>query len=141
MLFEQSKRSPGEETDRDLAGARAIFDAAAATTTEPAKIHRGAAAILFAQGMRVEGEERARLLREALEKFLSSEALEAGTGAYRAACVYARLGEEEECRNWLEKSREPGILVTRDELAEESHFDDVRQHDWFQALIAEPVLR
>jgi hypothetical protein len=29
--------------------------------------------------------------------------------------------------------------VTRDELAEEPHLESVRERDWFQALVAEPV--
>jgi hypothetical protein len=49
------------------------------------------------------------------------------------------LGEVEECRHWLEESREPGILVTRGEMAEETHFGNVRQCDWFQGLVAEPA--
>jgi Zn-dependent protease with chaperone function/tetratricopeptide (TPR) repeat protein len=139
VLVEQSKRAPGEETDRALAEARASFDAAAGTTTDPAMVLRGIAAILLAQAMRVMGEDRVRLLREAKEKFLASETRKPGTGAYRAACVCARLGEVEECRHWLEESREPGILVTRGEIADETHFENVRQCDWFQGLVAEPA--
>ena len=141
VLAEQSKCAPGEATDRALAEARAIFDGAAAATTDPAKVQRGCAAILFAQGMRAAGEESVRLLRDAKEKFLASETREPGTGAYRAACVCARLGEEEECRHWLTESREPGILVTRGEMADAPHFENVRQSDWFQGLLQDRARR
>jgi tetratricopeptide (TPR) repeat protein len=136
VLGEQSKRAPGEETDRALAEARASFDVAAGTTTDPAMVLLGTAAILFAQSMRITGEERVRLLLEAKDKFLASETRQPRTGAYRAACVCARLGEVEECRRWLEESREPGILVTRGEMADETHFENVRQCDWFEGLVA-----
>jgi len=139
VLAEQARRAPGEGTDRELAMALATFDAAASSTNHRAEVMRGKAAILFAQAMRASGEERLGLLREAREGFLASESREPGSGAYRAACVSARLGEEDECRKWLEQSREPGILVTRDELAEEPHLESVRDQDWFQALIGEPV--
>jgi hypothetical protein len=89
--------------------------------------------------MRASGQERLGLLREARQNFAASESAEPGSGAYRAACVSARLGEEDECRKWLEQCREPGILVTRDELAEEPHLESVWDRDWFQALVAEPV--
>ena len=134
-LAEQSKRAPGPETDRALADALASFEAAAAHTNDPAKIMRGQAAILFAQGMRACGEESVRLLRQAKEKFLGSELREPGSGAYRAACVCARLGENEECPEWLKKSRKPGVLVTRDKLAGESLFEPVRYTDWFQEAL------
>jgi hypothetical protein len=91
--------------------------------------------------MRTKGDQRIGLLMEAKEKFLVSETFEPGSGAYRLACVCARLCEDEECRNWLEQSREPGILVTRDEMLEEPHFELVRERDWFQALAGAPVLK
>ena len=141
VLGEQSKRAPGEATDRALAEARAVYEGAAPTTADPAKVQRGCAAILFAQGMRAAGEERVHLLREAKEKFLASETREPGTGAYRTACVCARLGEEEECLHWLTESREPGILVTRGEMADEPHFESVRQSDWFRGLLQDRARR
>lgn len=72
---------------------------------------RGKAAILFAQAIRASGQERPGLLREARENFLASESREPGSGAFRAACVSARLGEQDECRKWLEQSTEPGLLL------------------------------
>jgi tetratricopeptide (TPR) repeat protein len=134
-LAEQSKRAPGPETDQALADALASFETAAAHNNDPAKLMRGHAAILFAQGLRVCGEESVSLLRQAKEQFLGSELREPGSGAYRAACVCARLGENEECRQWLKKSREPGVLIARDELAAESPFEPVRYTDWFQEAL------
>jgi hypothetical protein len=130
-LCGQARLTPGEEMDRTLAEARATIEAEATQAVDADKPLRALAAILFAQGMRASGGESVRLLREAKEKFLASESRVPGTGAYRAACVCARLGEEEECRRWLEASHEPGILVTRDELAAEPHFESVRGRDWF----------
>jgi len=139
VLSEQARRASSEGIDGYLALALDAFDTAARSTTHPAQVMRGKAAILFAQAMRTSGEERLGLLREARENFVASESREPGSGAYRAACVSARLGDEDECRKWLAQSREPGILVTRDELAEEPHLESVRDRDWFQSLICEAV--
>jgi heat shock protein HtpX len=126
VLAEQSKRDPAEKTDQALAEGLASFEAAPRQVDDAAKIARGQAAILFAQGIRRPGEEAASMLRQAKAKFLESESCEPGTGAYRAACVCARLGETDECFEWLEKSREPEILVTADEMEREAHLESVR---------------
>jgi Zn-dependent protease with chaperone function len=122
VLAEQPRRCPDADTDQALEAALAAFDSAANTTHRLPSVLRGSAMILVAQAMRARGENHTRLLLIAKEKFLESETHEPGTGAYRAACVSAHLGQEDECRRWLEASREPGILVTRDEMADEPHF-------------------
>ena len=47
----------------------------------------------------------------------------------------AQLDEQAECRRWLEKSREPGILVSREQMAQEEELASVRGCDWFREML------
>ena len=134
-LAELSKRHPGPRTDQALADALESFEAAAAGAKDPSRVLRGQAVIRLAQGIRASGEASVLLFRQAKERFLAAESREPGAGAYSAACACARLGETDECRHWLEKSGEPGVKISPDELALSPHFESVRWTDWFQALV------
>jgi hypothetical protein len=135
-LGQQAKRFPGGEMVGVLAEAREYFKDTAVTAGVTSANLRGIALILLAQAIEAAGDESVRLLRQAKRKFIEAETLEPGTGAYRAACVCARLDEQAECRHWLEQSQEPGRFITGEEVAAEPHFRSVRDYEWFQELLA-----
>jgi hypothetical protein len=83
-----------------------------------------------------QGAQAETLFRAAGEKFLASEPRLPEASAYNLACVAARLGNLDECRSWLEKSREPGIITSRDRMARDPDLASVRECDWFRELIA-----
>jgi len=135
-LARQAEPARKGDMDGVLIEASAYFRERAATVGVTSSNLRGLGLILLAQGMRATGETSLRYLREAKQKFIESEGRDPGTGAYRAACVCARLGQPEECKQWLEQSREPGVFIAREEMAAEPHFASVRECEWFQSLVA-----
>jgi hypothetical protein len=49
--------------------------------------------------------------------------------------VCAQLGQESECREWLERSGEPGILVSPEQMSTETELAAVRDLPWFRDLV------
>jgi tetratricopeptide (TPR) repeat protein len=133
-LFLRAKILPGEETSRMLAEAAAGF-ADVEAGGHGALVRQAWGVVLWAQARGAEGEESTRLLLAAKDKLVEAESHEPESAAYNLACVCAQLGDPTECRQWLEKSREPGILVSRDQMASEEELASVRQCDWFQAIL------
>jgi len=92
--------------------------------------------VLFAQARATEGPEATKLLEAAKEKYRDAESRAPGSAAYNLACVAARLGNLDECRSWIVKSREPGIRVSPDRMARDPDLASVRECDWFRELVA-----
>ena len=134
VLFLRTKLLPGEETNRLLAEAVDRF-AAAAETADAYRLRQGWGVVLWAQARCAEGEESRRLLEAAREKLAAAEAYEPRSAAYNLACVCAQLGELSKCREWLEKSGEPGILVSREQMAKEDELAGVRECAWFREML------
>jgi hypothetical protein len=120
VLFSRKRLLPGAETDRLLAEAATQF-----STTDDPRLHQAAGLILWAQGS----------LEAAKEKLTAAESHEPGSAAYNLACVCSQLGHESECREWLQRSREPGVLVSRDQMSTETELAAVRDLAWFQELL------
>lgn len=120
VLFSQARWRPGEETNRLLAEAAARF-----AGTEDPQLYQAAGLIFWAQGS----------LEAAREKLTAAEAHAPGSAAYNLACVCAQLGDDGECRQWLERSREPGVLVSREQMATEAELAAVRDRAWFRELV------
>jgi hypothetical protein len=134
VLFSRTKVLPGEETTRQVdEAARAIDAIPTGDDPDPLLLARGI--IRWSQAYCATGEAAARLLGEAKQRLTESAARRVSSAEYNLACICARLGEEEECRQWLEKSREPGILVSREQMAEELELESVRAHDWFHQML------
>jgi hypothetical protein len=121
VLFSLQRLKPGNETDLLLSEAAARF----ATTNDP-QLQQPAGLILWAQGS----------LAAAKEKLAAAESHAPGSAAYNLACVCAQLGDEAECRRWLERSREPGVLVSREQMSTEQELAAVRDLPWFRELLA-----
>jgi len=136
ILLVRAERMPGPETDRLIEEAARRFEDDAQKVGDRNSILNGWASLLSAQAWRADGAERVRLLEEARNKFAEAESRAPGRAAYSLACVAARLGEPEECRQWLEKSREPGIRISADRMARDPALASVRDCDWFRRLLA-----
>jgi tetratricopeptide (TPR) repeat protein len=121
ILFSRTRVQPGVETDRLLSEAAAQF----AANRDP-QLHQAAGLIYWAQG----------LLESAKQRLTAAESVEPGSAAYNLACVCAQLGDESGCRHWLERSREPGILVSREQMSAEQELAAVRDQPWFRELLA-----
>src|SRR5262249_33918570 len=130
----RAKVMPGEETDRLLAEAAEQF-ATRATGADGKALLQGCGVVFWARSWGAEGAEATRLLTEARKKLTEAESHEPGSAAYNLACVCAQLGDEGECRQWLEKSREPGILVSKDQMASEQELGSVRELAWFREML------
>jgi len=120
VLFTLSRLQPGEET------ARMLNDAAAqlGTSNDP-ELHQPAGLILWAQGS----------LEAAKEKLAAAEVHQPGSASYNLACICAQLGQESECREWLERSKEPGLLVSREQMSTEVELAAVHERPWFRELV------
>jgi len=81
-----------------------------------------------------EGEERKSMLEEAKKKCLMAESIKTGSGAYNLACAYALLGEEAECRKWLEAGAHAGTLPACNHAMSDLDLESVRDTDWFKQI-------
>ena len=129
-------RRTGEEARRLLAQAHEKCEAAAGVKPEWEAIWDVWGNVLWAQAKDAGAAEAGRLLAQAKLKFLQAESLKPGSGAYNVACLCAMLGEEDECREWLLKSNEPGTLVTYEHLAADPDLQSVRDRPWFRVHLA-----
>jgi len=128
---------PGEETDCLLRDAACQLEQATQDAgSESGALLLGWGRLLFARARRAQGAQAETLFKAAGEKFLASEPHLPEASAYNLACVAARLGNLDECRSWLQKSREPGILTSRDRMARDPDLASVRECDWFRELLA-----
>ena len=82
-----------------------------------------------------EGAEAQGLCREAKDRALAAERIKPGAGTYGAACASARLGEDDECRRWLEAGLEHGALQPRSVMERDPNLDSVRETDWFKEIL------
>jgi hypothetical protein len=81
------------------------------------------------------GKDAEDLLKQAEEVCLKAEPLKTGKGAYNIACVYARRGNEEKCKEWLKVAEKAQTLLpTREHAMADDYFKSVRDKDWFKKL-------
>ena len=78
-------------------------------------------------------------LANARKKLLRGEELDPGSGSYQLARLMALLANETGCREWLEKSKQQGVLPHSNIWMNEPDFDSVRESKWFQKLILEAM--
>lgn len=80
------------------------------------------------------GEDAVALLDQARKKFEKAEDLQPGIGAYVLACISAIEGEINECRMWLEKTKDAGKLKG-EHLKKDKALDAVRNEPWFKKFM------
>lgn len=91
---------------------------------------------LASQAKMKTGEEAEVLYALAQQKFTKVEALRPGYSAYDMGCIASLHGNETECHDWLEKSRNTGYLPTREYIVNDTDLDGVRDKPWFQEFMA-----
>ncbi|MBI3170236.1 MAG: hypothetical protein HYZ22_17265, partial [Chloroflexi bacterium] len=76
-------------------------------------------------------DEQQSLYQQAKEVLLRAEAIKEGCASYNLACVCALINAEEDCQQWLAKSKEFGNLPSRQHLEQDTDLDSVRKKKWF----------
>lgn len=135
-LAAQAKTRKGEEADRLFTLAGEKYKAALAVKPAMHAALNNWGNALVDQAKTKEGEEVDQLFALSVEKLQQAEELSAGSGAYNLACVAALRGEEEECHEWLEKSRDAATLESLEHINNDTDLDGVRDSDWFKEFIA-----
>ena len=130
-----TKQKSGEEATSLYAQAGEKYEEALRVKPDYHEALENWGAALLQQAQQKSGEEADRLVAQAGEKSLQAEELVPGHGAYSLACVSSLQGSEQECRTWLEKSRDHGELSSREHLLADTDLDNVRDKDWFQSFI------
>lgn len=80
------------------------------------------------------GSDAAERFKEAETILLKGEALKKGSCSYNLACVYARLGDEPKCHQWLITGQEARTLPTLKHAEDDPDLESVRDKDWFKAI-------
>ncbi|MBF0130348.1 MAG: hypothetical protein HQL33_10165 [Alphaproteobacteria bacterium] len=125
----------GAESDRLFALAYEKFALALRYKPDMDGAYTNWGGALSAQGQRKTGEERRRLLEQAVEKCRRVEELRPGRGAYNLACLASLLQNEDECRKWLDVARDSGSLPDGRHLAGDMDLAFVRDRAWFRKLL------
>ena|ERR1041385_5860368 len=134
ILFARTRLMPCADTARLLDAAASQF-AAVEANGDDALLRQARGVLLWARARCAEGEQATQLLHDAKSRLEEADHQEPGSAAYNLACVCAQLGDGAACREWLERSREPGILVSREQMAAEEELAAVRGSDWFRELL------
>ena len=82
-----------------------------------------------------DGDEADALFALAAEKLVHANIIRLGWGSYDLACIAALTGREDECRKWLEDSRDTGHLPSKQHLEEDTDLDSMRDTDWFKEFL------
>ncbi|MGA2091994.1 MAG: tetratricopeptide repeat protein [Sedimentisphaerales bacterium] len=74
------------------------------------------------------------LLKEASVIFIKSEEIQKGSSAYNLACVWAILGDENQCSKWLKVGQEQKTLPTRKDAFADPDLKSMRDKEWFKNI-------
>ena len=74
------------------------------------------------------------LFLEARDALIRADKLEPGRGAWKLACISARLNNAKLCRKWLERAQKYDALPPSDELRNSPYLKSVQNQKWFKAL-------
>jgi hypothetical protein len=135
VLNFRALRMPGDETNRLLDQACHQFQTYE-EREDPDNLLWAWGTLLWGRAQTTEGEESIRLLEEAKGKYAELESWATGSAAYDLACVCAQLHDPDQCRYWLQESREPGFRISADAMARDAAMQSVRECDWFVRLLA-----
>ncbi|MBI2470548.1 MAG: hypothetical protein HYV59_04820, partial [Planctomycetes bacterium] len=91
---------------------------------------------LYHQAKTKTGDEADRLFAQSKDMLLKTESNLPGSAAYNIACWCAIRGQEDECKEWLEKCINLGVMPSRQHLKEDRDFENVREKPWFKAILA-----
>lgn len=114
-----------------------MSDISALPVEERVKRHIQFAEVQMLQAEQVPPTTRDSFLDEAKDALIRAEHLIPGSGAYRLACINARVGKTKLCREWLERAKKAGTLPSSKELNAAPYLKDVRGQKWFKRLLNE----
>jgi NAD-dependent SIR2 family protein deacetylase/Tfp pilus assembly protein PilF len=134
-LSQQAERKEGIEADRLFTEACEKYEQALKIKPDMYHVINNWGLSLIARTKKKEGIEADRLLNDAEEKFQKTEKIEEGKGAYNLACIYAIRRNEEDCKKWLELSRDKGALPNRKHIEEDEDLEFVRDKKWFKDIL------
>lgn len=135
-LADQARTKTGAEADRlwTLAGEK--YEAALKIKPDNHEALNNWGGAFILQGATKSGTEAERLFDQGREKALAAEELSPGAGSYNLACAFARLGQESNCREWLEKCKAQVTLPSADHIRDDPDFAGVREQEWFEKFLA-----
>lgn len=135
-LSKQAKIKTGEEADRlfNLAGEK--YQAALELKPDMHEALNNWGAALADHAKTKTGEEADRLFEMAGKKYLNVEVIKPGEGAYNLSCLFAFRKDETNCRKWLEKSKEAGMLPEPKHIMEDPDLESMRDKDWFKGILS-----
>lgn len=81
------------------------------------------------------GEEADRLFAQSKDLFLKAESILPGISAYNIACWCAIRGQEDECKEWLEKCLGLVLMPSRQHLEKDQDLERVREKPWCKAIL------
>jgi len=83
-----------------------------------------------------DGEERERVLDDAMEKCMKAEEMKPGGGAYNIACIYSLKNKKELAFEWLGKGLQVDIFIpSRKDVEKDRDFENVRGDPRFKELL------
>lgn len=135
-LFYQAKIKTGEEADYLFAQAGEKYQAALKIKPDYHKALSNWGIALYNQAKTKTGKEADRLFAQSKDLLLKAESISPGDAAYNIACWCAIRRQENECKEWLEKCLNLGVMLSRQHLEKDQDLENVREKHWFKAILA-----
>ena len=135
VLLYQARTERSEATDLIRAACEKYGQALDIRPDMPEALVGLGCARLALAGRTVDADSRQTLLGLARESLLTAQELSAKAAAYNLGCECALAGDLDECRRWLQVSRDAGHLPPREQLLEDLDLASVRNEAWFGELL------
>ena len=135
VLLYQARTEKGEATELVRAACEKYEQALDIRPDMPEALVGLGCARLALAGRTVDAHSRQNLLGLARESLLAAQDLSAKAAAYNLGCQCALAGDLDECRGWLQKSKEAGHLPPGEQLLEDPDLEIVRKEEWFGDLL------
>lgn len=134
-LFHYAQTKRGEDADRIYQDAGEKFSFCMIVNPH----HLGAAidwgAALMEQARGRGGDAQTDLYASARQRFLTANAIQAGSASYNLACIHAIRGEEEACLTALQDAREHGSLPSIGAILNDADLALVQHRPWFTGFM------
>ena len=136
VLFRQAKTKTGKKAECLYAQAVEKYQAALKIKPDDHEALSKWGNALFSQAKTKTGKDADRLFAQSKDLLLKAESISPGSAAYNIACWCAIRGQEDECRKWLEKCLDSGVMPSRQHLEKDMDLENVREKLWFKAILA-----
>src|SRR3989304_1706041 len=135
-LYRQAETKTGEEADRLFALAGEKFHASIKIKPDYHEALNNWGLALYRQAETKTGEEAGHLFAQSKDLLLKAESILPGISAYNIACWCAIRGQEDECKEWLEKCLNLKVMPSRQHLEKDNDLENIREKPWFKAILA-----